>query len=128
MMTKPIALKADYYFAFGDSTFSHLWDIFTRKGFRHCCAFKWDGFNWLLIDPLGQGLDITILNYTNEDDVPSIFKQAGWTVIRVKTINDKFIFRGLMTCVTVCKQLVGIKACWVVTPWQLYNYIKRRNT
>jgi len=125
MMTTPLTIKADYYFAFGNSDFPHLWDIFTRKGFRHCCAFKWDGFNWLLVDPLGQGLDITILNYTSEDDVPSIFRQAGWTVIRAKTINDKFIFRGLMTCVTVCKQLVGIKACWVVTPWQLYNYIKK---
>ena len=125
MMTIPLTLKADYYFAFGNSDFPHLWDIFTRKGFRHCCAFKWDGFNWLLVDPLGQGLDITILNYTSEDDVPSIFRQAGWTVIRAKTINDKFIFRGLMTCVTVCKQLVGIKACWVVTPWQFYNYIKK---
>ena len=125
MMTTPLTLKADYYFAFGNSDFPHLWDIFTRKGFRHCCAFKWDGFNWLLVDPLGQGLDITILNYTSEDDVPSIFRQAGWTVIRAKTINDKFIFRGLMTCVTVCKQLVGIKACWGVTPWQLYNYIKK---
>ena len=124
-MTTPLTIKADYYFAFGNSDFPHLWDIFTRKGFRHCCAFKWDGFNWLLVDPLGQGLDITILNYTSEDDVPSIFRQAGWTVIRAKTINDKFIFRGLMTCVTVCKQLVGIKACWVVTPWQLYNYIKK---
>ena len=125
MMTTPLTIKADYYFAFGNSDFPHLWDIFTRQGFRHCCAFKWDGFNWLLVDPLGQGLDITILNYTSEDDVPSIFRQAGWTVIRAKTINDKFIFRGLMTCVTVCKQLVGIKACWVVTPWQLYNYIKK---
>jgi len=124
-MTTPLTIKADYYFAFGNSDFPHLWDIFTRQGFRHCCAFKWDGFNWLLVDPLGQGLDITILNYTSEDDVPSIFRQAGWTVIRAKTINDKFIFRGLMTCVTVCKQLVGIKACWVVTPWQLYNYIKK---
>jgi len=124
-MTTPLTIKADYYFAFGNSDFPHLWDIFTRKGFRHCCAFKWNGFNWLLVDPLGQGLDITILNYTSEDDVPSIFRQAGWTVIRAKTINDKFIFRGLMTCVTVCKQLVGIKACWVVTPWQLYNYIKK---
>ena len=124
-MATPLTLKADYYFAFGDSTFPHLWDIFTRKGFRHCCAFKWDGFNWLLVDPLGQGLDINVLPYTSTDDVPSIFKDSGWTVIRAKTINDKFIFRGLMTCVTVCKQLVGIKACWVVTPWQLYNYIQK---
>ena len=122
-------MKIDYYLAFGDSDIPHFWDVFTQEGFRHCCAFKWDGFNWLLVDPLGQQLDITVLNYTGEDDVPRIFKDAGWTVIRYKkTIQPKFIFRGVMTCVTICKQLLGIKACWVVTPKQLHNYIKRRTT
>ena len=122
-------MKIDYYLAFGDSEIPHFWDVFTQRGFRHCCAFKWDGFNWLLVDPLGQCLDITVLNYTSEDDVPKMFKDNGWTIIRYKkTINKKFIFRGVMTCVTVCKQLLGIKACWVVTPKQLYNYIQRSTT
>ena len=67
--------------------------------------------------------------YGSEDDVPQIFKAAGWAVVRhKKTIKDKFIFRGMLTCVTVCKQVLGIKAAWVVTPKQLHNYIKRRNT
>jgi len=122
-------MNIDYYLAFGDSDIPHFWDVFTQKGYRHCCAFKWDGFNWLLVDPLGQCLDITVLDYTSEDDVPKMFKDNGWTIIRYKkTINKKFIFRGVMTCVTVCKQLLGIKACWVVTPKQLYNYVKRSNT
>ena len=122
-------MKIDYYIAFGDSEIPHFWDVFTKKHFRHCCAFKWDGFNWILVDPLGQCLDVNIMPYTSEDDVPHIFREAGWTVIRYKkTIKDKFIFRGMLTCVTVCKQVLGIKACWVVTPWQLHNYIQRRNT
>jgi len=123
------SIKIDYFIAFGHSDVRHFWDVFTQKGFRHCCAFKFDGFNWLLVDPLGQCLDINIMPYTSEDDVPYIFRQAGWTVIRYKkTIKPQFIFRGVLTCVTVCKQLLGIKACWVVTPWQLHNYIKRRST
>ena len=123
------SIKIDYFIAFGHSDVRHFWDVFTQKGFRHCCAFKFDGFNWILVDPLGQCLDINIMPYTSEDDVPYIFRQAGWTVIRYKkTIKPQFIFRGVLTCVTVCKQLLGIKACWVVTPWQLHNYIKRRNT
>ena len=123
------SLKLDYFIAFGDSDVPHFWDVFTRKGFRHCCAFKWDGYNWILIDPLGQQLDVNVMPYTSEDDVPHLFKQTGWKVIRYKkTIKPKFIFRGMLTCVTVCKQVLGIKACWVVTPWQLHNYLKRRNT
>jgi hypothetical protein len=122
-------MKIDYYLAFGHSEIPHFWDVFTEDNFRHCCAFKFDGFNWLLVDPLGQCLDINVMPYSSEDDVPQIFKDAGWTIIRYKkTIQPKFIFRGVMTCVTVCKQLLGIKACWVVTPKQLHNYIKRRNT
>jgi hypothetical protein len=123
------SIKLDYYIAFGDSKVKHFWDVFTRQGYRHCCAFKWDGYNWILIDPLGQCLDINIMPYNSEDDVPQLFKQNGWTVIRYKkNIKPKFIFRGILTCVTVCKQVLGIKACWVVTPWQLHNYIQRRNT
>ena len=96
---------------------------------RHCCAFKWDGYNWILIDPLGQCLDITIMPYSSDDDVPDIMRKAGFTVIRYKAkTKHKFIFRGILTCVTVCKQLMGIKAAWVVTPRQLHNYIKRSNT
>ena len=123
------SLNIDYFVAFGDSNVRHFWDVFTRKGFRHCCVFKWDGYNWLLIDPLGQHLDVNVMPYTSEDDVPYLFKQAGWKVIRYKkTIKPKFIFRGMLTCVTVCKQVLGIKAAWVVTPWQLHKYIKRRST
>jgi hypothetical protein len=119
----------DYYLAFGDSDNRHFWDVFTVKGFRHCCAIKWDGYNWILIDPLGQLLDINILPYTELDNVPNLFRENNWTVIRYnKEIKERFIPRGMLTCVTVCKQLLGIKACWVVTPWQLHNYIKRRNT
>ena len=76
-------MKIDYYVAFGDSKVKHFWDVFTCQGFRHCCAFKWDGFNWILVDPLGQCLDVTIMPYGSEDDVPSIFKKAGWTVVNI---------------------------------------------
>ena len=119
----------DYYLGFGDSDIPHFWDVFTRKGFRHCFAFNWDGYNWILVDPLGQSLNVEVLPYGSEDNVPHIFKQAGYTIIRYKQKdNTKFIFRGMLTCVTVCKQVLGIKAAWVVTPWQLHNYIQRRNT
>jgi|TARA_R110001592_G_scaffold152295_4_gene379682 hypothetical protein len=123
------SINIDYYLACGDSDVPHFWDVFTEKHFRHCCAFKWDGYNWILIDPLGQCLDITIMPYSSDDDVPDIMRKAGFTVIRYKAkTKHKFIFRGILTCVTVCKQLMGIKAAWVVTPRQLHNYIKRSNT
>ena len=123
------SIKIDCFVAFGDSDIPHFWDVFTKQHFRHCCVFKWDGFNWVLIDPLGQQLAFDVMPYTSEDDVPNLFEQAGWKVIRYKnTIKPKFIFRGILTCVTVCKQVLGIKAAWVVTPLQLHNYIKRKNT
>ena len=128
-MKKIMETSVDYFVAFGDSSVPHFWDVFTRQGFRHCCAFKFDGYNWVLVDPLGQVLDVNVLPYTVEDDVPNLFRNNGWTVIRYsKQIKHKFIFGGILTCVTVCKQVLGIKACWVVTPWQLHNYIERRNT
>ena len=120
-MAKPETIKVDYYFAFGDSSVPHLWDLFTRKGFRHCCAFKWDGFNWILIDPLGQGLDITILNYTNEDDVPSYFKNTGWTVIRIKGFDD---MRNSMQTTRGNKSVLGGNTLAIIQLYKKEKHMK----
>lgn len=33
---------------------------------------------------------------------------------------------GMKTCVTVVKAVVGIRAAWVMTPRQLYNYLSKK--
>ena len=33
---------------------------------------------------------------------------------------------GLKTCVTIAKAVIGVRAAWVLTPRQLYNYVAKR--
>ena len=119
--------KDNYYIGFSEREGLHFWDVFTTKKFRHCFAFKWDGFNWIVIESLGCVLEVEILPYGEDDDVPQIMEDAGYLITQMKRVeHNKYIFRGWMTCVTVVKHLLGIRKPWIVTPKQLYNYIKRR--
>jgi hypothetical protein len=33
---------------------------------------------------------------------------------------------GMKTCVTIAKAIIGLRAAWIVTPRQLYNYLNPR--
>jgi len=117
----------DYYVVYRDRSSLHFWDVFTSKGFRHCSAIWWDGFNWISMDHIACNIEVGIMPYGKKDDVVQILKDEGFIVQKVKqSDNERFIFRGWMTCVTVVKHLLGIRAAWVVTPKQLFNYLERR--
>jgi hypothetical protein len=117
----------EYYICYRDKVEFDFWDIFTCKYFRHCSVFWFDGYNWLSADYLGCFLNVEILPYSADDDVVKIMTGAGFIVQKtIRKENDRFIFRGWMTCVTVVKHFLGIRAAWVMTPKQLYNYLERR--
>lgn len=117
-----------WYVAFVGDRGRNLWDIFTTKEFRHCYAFRWDGYNWIVVDALSNITEICILPFGEDVDLPAKIVEDGQKVVYFsRQRQDKFIFRGLLTCVSMVKHLLGIRAWWVVTPKQLYNYI-RSNT
>jgi len=45
---------------------------------------------------------------------------------RLFSIRSKFEM-GPFTCVDTAKAVLGIRAFWVRTPWQLYRYIQKRS-
>jgi len=114
-----------WYVAFVGERGRNPWDIFTGKGFRHCYAFRWDGWNWIVVDSISSGTEVCILPFGNEVDLPAKIVEDGQKVVYVvKQKHNKFIFRGILTCVSSVKHLLGIRAWWVVTPKQLFNYVK----
>jgi len=120
--------EIDWFVCFVDHGQFHWWDVGTSEGYRHCFAFRWDGFNWLMVDPLGCWLEIQVLPYGDQDNVPQMMTELGHKVIYVrKNRENKFIFRGLTTCVNMVKHLIGVKAFWVITPRQLYNYLQGKD-
>jgi len=119
--------EIDWLVVFVDSGRFNMWDIFTSKGYRHCFAIRWDGYNWVMIDPMGSWLEVQVLPYGPEDNVAEMMRDRGYRVGYVrKSRRDRFIFRGFMTCVSTVKHLLGIRAAWVITPKQLHNYIIRK--
>ena len=127
-MAELVENEIDWFVVFTDSGRWNLWDIATSKGFRHCFAVRWDGFNWICVDPLGSWLEVQVMPYGHEDNVPQMMLELGHKVVYVrKQRKNKLILRGLMTCVSIMKHLIGVNAYWVVTPKQLYNYLRKRN-
>ena len=125
-MSEIVENEIDWYVAFADRKQRDFWDVFTCQGFRHCFAFRWDGFNWILVDPLSSWLEIQVMPYGPKDNVPVLMEQLGNRVCYVKrSRRNKVIFRGMMTCVSTIKHLLGIRRFWVVTPRQLFKQLTK---
>jgi len=127
-MAELVENEIDWIIVFSDKERLQPWDLFTSKGYRHCFAIRWDGFNWILIDPLGSWLEVQVMPYGIDENVPAKMLELGHNLLYVrKSRSNKFIVRGPMTCVNIMKHLIGLKAFWIITPKQLYNYLKRKD-
>jgi len=126
-MVELVENEIDWYIVFADGGRWHIWDIFTSPGYRHCFAIRWDGFNWVLIEPFGSWLEVQVMPYGPKDNVPQLMVSLGHKVMYIrKSRQNKFIMRGILTCVTIMKHLLGIRAWWILTPKQLAKYLERK--
>ncbi len=98
-----------------------------RAGFRHCFVALRDGSTWLACDPLLDRIELSVL------PVPADFDLAGFYVGRGHTVLCGLTKPGLprrsfgiapLTCVAVVKRLLGVRAPWVLTPWQLCQHLR----
>lgn len=119
----------DWFIGFvGDAGRFNFWDIITTKDFRHCYAFRFDGYNWILVDPMGSWLEVQVMPYEREDNVPHMMLERGHKVVYVmKNRKNEQVLRGLLTCVSIVKHLIGVRACWIFTPKQLYKHLLEKN-
>lgn len=105
-----------------------------KPGFQHVMLWRPIRYGplisdtmWLVIDPTWS---MVTANVTF--DKPPWQHDAALTVQRVSTIRPQWSLRskfhvGPFTCVEVAKACLGIRAWWLHTPWQLYQYIAARN-
>jgi hypothetical protein len=103
------------------------WLRLFRVEFRHCFAAIQDSCGWLLVDPLCGRLVVARLSSDPDADLPGRFRQPGLRVVgpfrpgppKAQLLPPMAPF----TCVTACLRLLGRRAPWVVTPWQLFRYL-----
>lgn len=108
---------------------------YLKAGFRHVELTRpiYFGPNlgdvvWLNILPSFEMMDAEI----STDPRPPWLKCPGSKVQKVTTIQPLKRIRswfdaGPSTCVEIAKMALGINAFFVRTPWQLHQYIRKRN-
>jgi len=115
---------ADYYIVFKPSELNMP---FIDRGFSHCYAMKWDGYNWMMINPALGFTDIFILPSYDPDIRVALADEPYTDIIRVSAWRKINRWRTpwpvAFTCVEQIKAVLGISAWWIITPKQLYKHL-----
>ena len=106
---------------------THWWTRFLKKGYYHCLIAMNIGCDrWVLIDPVMSYTDFIIFE---GDDFIKKLASIGYTYLMTKPMPVQFLdikwSLRPFTCVEVVKRLLGIQKKFIITPYQLYKYIKK---
>lgn len=103
------------------------WRVFTRPGWRHVGLLVRElGTNrWTVVNFLYSCVDVAGVD---SDDPEGRLRNAGFRVMRVTALREtrRVTPRGIMTCVSLTKAILGIRAWRVMTPEGLYRYLAAR--
>jgi len=105
---------------------------FLKKDFGHVYVLMKDYYNWGLIDPRNKSLEVMLLPYRPEENVPFITKKEfGHSILEVvveKKINkwpnlNPFY---MINCVNIVKYVLGVRL-FCFTPYGLYKKLSKMN-
>lgn len=104
------------------------WLKILKSGFRHCFVLINDGHKWMSVDPISPYMDIKIYHHIDSTyDLPRWLCDRGYQVL--KTDIDKSHKKAapcmVFTCVESIKRILGIHKRFIMTPWQLYQYLEK---
>jgi hypothetical protein len=103
------------------------WLQVLRAGFRHCFVVLRDGTVWLACDSLKDRIELTVLTVPERFDLPGFYAMRGHRVLSGATRTDlprPEVSIAPLTCVTIAKRLLGVRAPRIFTPWQLYRHLR----
>lgn len=130
-MTDAVFTTGRWFVAFHDSGTKRWWDyLFTRKGFRHCFAFRYlepmDA--WAIVDWGNEGLFVEFMPKRFVDSIIVGVNDGGgcFLEVEVKERNRRMFPFQPLYCVTAIKDLVGLRNWRVLTPWQLHCALKKQ--
>ena len=111
---------ADYLLVYsGRSESTAWWARLTSREFTHV-EIWWS---------IGEGFYTAIRPYHHYLVVDIMQGEPDGVVQRVTATRQHttpMLPFGLKTCVSVAKAVIGVRAAWIVTRRQLYNYVERR--
>jgi hypothetical protein len=96
-----------------------------KPGFRHCFAAIEEAQGWLVVDPLSGRLLVTRIEVPGGFDLPGFYRRAGLVVIGPLQPGppraSPLPWLSPMSCVSVCRALLGAGAPFALTPWGLFR-------
>lgn len=99
-------------------------DWLLRRGYRHVFCCIQDETNWVMFDPR-NGQPVMQAVQTADYDMASFFRLQGYMVVELEQgppIASPII---VSNCVGLVKFILGIRAPFVQTPFQLYRHLVR---
>lgn len=129
--------RRKFFVVFQDRNRWQFWRWYCRPGWRHCWIISVVYFPepglaadryCLKVEPLQWGID-TAVWFADPDVVVQAFYRAGVTAV-VEYDADfppaaVYIPRGIFTCVSTVKAVLGLRNWRVWTPWHLYRHLIR---
>jgi len=94
-----------------------------KAGFRHCFAYQLTEDGWVLCDPLASGLLLRPAPALPARTLLVSLAALGATVVAVahEPRSRRLPWLRPITCVEICKRLLGRRAARVITPHQLFR-------
>jgi len=107
------ARRARVYFSESQNDF--LWKtLFLKPAWSHCFI----ALEGVLINPSWHFIEVC------KDE--GLYECTTYIDVEFEPPPQKYRFPlQLLTCVTIIKELLGIKHWWIIHPQQLYNYLRR---
>ena len=101
------------------------WLRLLRPGFRHCFAAIGDEAGWTVLEPLSGRLLVARLPVPAGFHLPEFYRRAGLTVLGPFAPGEPRARRlpplGLLSCVGLCRALLGPDAPFALTPFGLFR-------
>lgn len=103
---------------------------FLKPGFRHCFVILGGRHGWVFLNPLLHRTELEWIDGYDHGDAAALtgfYRRLGYTVLQTAPLDPpRWTSLPLLhSCVEVVKRVLGVNACWVWTPWQLYCHLKK---
>ena len=118
----------EWWLVYKNTDRPHVLTRWLKPGFQHVNAYRRDGRVWVAFQPHGGFLDIHVLRtdaYPWADEPYTAVQRVS--VMREANYLRARFFVGPITCVEAIMGLLGMRALWVRTPWQLHEHVRKHH-
>ena len=100
---------------------------YLRPGYRHCFALVHSQGVWVMYNPLSIGTEIDVWPSDSETQLRHWLSMNGYTLVdtHVRPLRPGVLPWTLFSCVEAVKRILGIREPWILTPWQLFKYLRK---